>query len=201
MCGHSARRVPGHGIEPDQAWSAGLRRHRPRRLPERPDGRSVGARTRRCSKCCCSAAGRLVSKDQLVERLCEWGDEVSNNAIEVYIHRLRKKIEQGPVRHRHRARPRATAWKRSTPERCRVQCPGDSTAQRTTSSLFGEILDWMLAPLLLHLADEPGADLAGGPGHLQPALRPRARDELTRALSRQDVAAESRAWAMSCATG
>jgi two-component system OmpR family response regulator len=43
-------------------------------------------------------AGRLVSKDQLVERLCEWGEEVSNNAIEVYIHRLRKKIEQGPVR-------------------------------------------------------------------------------------------------------
>jgi two-component system OmpR family response regulator len=30
--------------------------------------------------------GRLVSKDQLVERLCEWGEEVSNNAIEVYIH-------------------------------------------------------------------------------------------------------------------
>ena len=43
-------------------------------------------------------AGRLVSKDQLVERLCEWGEEVSTNAIEVYIHRLRKKIEKGPVR-------------------------------------------------------------------------------------------------------
>ena len=43
-------------------------------------------------------AGRLVSKEQLVERLCEWGDEVSNNAIEVYIHRLRKKIERGPIR-------------------------------------------------------------------------------------------------------
>ncbi|MFZ4651507.1 MAG: response regulator [Rubrivivax sp.] len=43
-------------------------------------------------------AGRLVSKDQLVERLCEWGEEVSTNAIEVYIHRLRKKIEHGPVR-------------------------------------------------------------------------------------------------------
>lgn len=42
--------------------------------------------------------GRLVSKNQLVEHLCEWGDEVSNNAIEVYVHRLRKKIEQGPVR-------------------------------------------------------------------------------------------------------
>ena len=43
-------------------------------------------------------SGRLVSKDQLVERLCEWGEEVSNNAIEVYIHRLRKKIEKDPIR-------------------------------------------------------------------------------------------------------
>ena len=43
-------------------------------------------------------AGRLVSKDQLVERLCEWGEAVSLNAIEVYIHRLRKKIEKGPIR-------------------------------------------------------------------------------------------------------
>jgi len=43
-------------------------------------------------------AGRLVSKDQLVERLCEWGEEVSTNSIEVYIHRLRKKIEKGPIR-------------------------------------------------------------------------------------------------------
>ncbi|HEX5806821.1 MAG TPA: response regulator transcription factor [Macromonas sp.] len=43
-------------------------------------------------------AGRLVSKDQLVDRLCEWGEEVSTNAIEVYIHRLRKKIEKGPIR-------------------------------------------------------------------------------------------------------
>ena len=36
--------------------------------------------------------GRLVSKEQLVDRLCEWGEEVSNNAMEVYIHRLRKKL-------------------------------------------------------------------------------------------------------------
>ena len=43
-------------------------------------------------------SGRLVSKEQLVDRLCEWGEEVSNNAIEVYIHRLRKKIEKGSIR-------------------------------------------------------------------------------------------------------
>lgn len=42
--------------------------------------------------------GRLVSKDQLVEHLCGWGDEVSHNAIEVYVHRLRKKLEQGGVK-------------------------------------------------------------------------------------------------------
>ena len=42
--------------------------------------------------------GRLVSKEQLVDRLCSWGEEVSNNAIEVYVHRLRKKIEKGPIR-------------------------------------------------------------------------------------------------------
>lgn len=43
-------------------------------------------------------AGRLVSKDQLVDQLCSWGEEVSTNAIEVYIHRLRKKLELSPVR-------------------------------------------------------------------------------------------------------
>ena len=42
-------------------------------------------------------AGRLVSKDQLVSHLCEWGEEVSPNAIEVYVHRLRKKLEPGGV--------------------------------------------------------------------------------------------------------
>jgi two-component system OmpR family response regulator len=43
-------------------------------------------------------AGRLVSKDQLVSHLCEWDEEVSPNAIEVYVHRLRKKLEPGGVR-------------------------------------------------------------------------------------------------------
>ncbi|MCE1239778.1 MAG: response regulator transcription factor [Azonexaceae bacterium] len=42
--------------------------------------------------------GRLVSKDQLVDHLCGWGEEVSHNAIEVYVHRLRKKLEPGGVR-------------------------------------------------------------------------------------------------------
>lgn len=42
-------------------------------------------------------AGRLVSKDEIVEHLCEWGEEVSHNAVEVYVHRLRKKLEDSDV--------------------------------------------------------------------------------------------------------
>jgi two-component system OmpR family response regulator len=42
--------------------------------------------------------GRMVSKNQLVDHLCEWGEEVSTNAIEVYVHRLRKKLEPTGVR-------------------------------------------------------------------------------------------------------
>lgn len=36
--------------------------------------------------------GRVVSKEQLVEQLYSYDHEVSQNAIEVYMHRLRKKI-------------------------------------------------------------------------------------------------------------
>lgn len=44
-----------------------------------------------------SRVGRLVSKEQILERLCEWDEEVSLNAIEVYVHRLRKKLEPSGV--------------------------------------------------------------------------------------------------------
>lgn len=43
-------------------------------------------------------AGRLVNKEQIVDHLCEWGDEISTNAVEVYMHRLRKKLEGGGIR-------------------------------------------------------------------------------------------------------
>ena len=41
--------------------------------------------------------GRVVSKEQLVEQLYSYDKEVSQNAIEVYVHRLRKKIAGGGV--------------------------------------------------------------------------------------------------------
>ena len=42
--------------------------------------------------------GRVVNKEQLAEQLYGWDDEVGANAIEVYVHRLRKKLEPGHVR-------------------------------------------------------------------------------------------------------
>jgi len=36
--------------------------------------------------------GRVVSKEQLVEQIYTYDQEVSHNAIEVYVHRLRRKI-------------------------------------------------------------------------------------------------------------
>lgn len=43
-------------------------------------------------------AGRVVAKEQMVEHLCGWDEDVSTNAIEVYVHRLRKKLEPASIR-------------------------------------------------------------------------------------------------------
>jgi two-component system, OmpR family, response regulator len=42
-------------------------------------------------------AGRVVSKEQLVSALSQDGEEIGENAVEVYIHRLRKKLEPAAV--------------------------------------------------------------------------------------------------------
>ena len=42
-------------------------------------------------------SGRVVNKDQLAEELYGWDEEVSANAIEVYVHRLRRKLEPAGV--------------------------------------------------------------------------------------------------------
>jgi two-component system, OmpR family, response regulator len=42
-------------------------------------------------------AERMVNKAQLLDHMCEWGEEVSLNAIEVYVHRLRRKLEAAGV--------------------------------------------------------------------------------------------------------
>jgi two-component system OmpR family response regulator len=40
-----------------------------------------------------SRQGRVVSKEQMIDHLFGFGDDVGSNAIEVYVHRVRKKLE------------------------------------------------------------------------------------------------------------
>jgi two-component system OmpR family response regulator len=42
--------------------------------------------------------GTVASKAQILEGCCDWNSDVSDNAIEVYIHRLRKKLTHGGIR-------------------------------------------------------------------------------------------------------
>jgi DNA-binding response OmpR family regulator len=43
-------------------------------------------------------AGRVLSREQLEERLYAWGEEVESNALEVHIHHLRRKLVPGVIR-------------------------------------------------------------------------------------------------------
>ena len=43
-------------------------------------------------------AGRVLSREQLVERLYAWGEEIESNAIEVHVHHLRRKLAPEVIR-------------------------------------------------------------------------------------------------------
>jgi two-component system, OmpR family, response regulator len=43
-------------------------------------------------------AGRVMSREQLAERLYAWGEEVESNAIDVHVHHLRRKLSPGTIR-------------------------------------------------------------------------------------------------------
>ncbi|GAB4413092.1 MAG: response regulator transcription factor [Sideroxydans sp.] len=62
-------------------------------------GESVELTTRELSvlEALISRIGWVTSKEQLLERLYSYTEEASSNAIEVYIHRLRKKLEPAGV--------------------------------------------------------------------------------------------------------
>ena len=42
-------------------------------------------------------AGRVVSKQQIIDAIAPWGDDLTLNAVEVYVSRLRLKIEGAGV--------------------------------------------------------------------------------------------------------
>ncbi len=40
----------------------------------------------------------MVSKEQIIDLLCQWDEELSANAVEVYVHRLRRKLEPAAMK-------------------------------------------------------------------------------------------------------
>ena len=43
-------------------------------------------------------AGRVLSREQLEQRLYSWGSEVDSNAVEVHVHHLRRKLGPALIR-------------------------------------------------------------------------------------------------------
>ena len=41
--------------------------------------------------------GKVVSKEQMLEKLCNFDADISDNALEVYLHRLRKKLDHSGI--------------------------------------------------------------------------------------------------------
>jgi two-component system OmpR family response regulator len=41
--------------------------------------------------------GKVVSKEQMLEKLCNFDQDISDNALEVYLHRLRKKLDHSDI--------------------------------------------------------------------------------------------------------
>lgn len=45
-----------------------------------------------------SRPGQILSRGQLEEKLYGWGDEINSNAVEVYVHKLRRKLGAQAIR-------------------------------------------------------------------------------------------------------
>jgi two-component system, OmpR family, response regulator len=41
--------------------------------------------------------GKVVNKEQMLEKLCNFDEDISDNALEVYLHRLRKKLDHSDI--------------------------------------------------------------------------------------------------------
>jgi len=90
------RRAAGRA-EPEYAW--GAVRVRPATREVTLDGRPVqlSAREWAVLEPLIARPGRVLSRQQLEEKLYAWRDDISSNAVEVYIHGVRKKLGAGLI--------------------------------------------------------------------------------------------------------
>lgn len=59
---------------------------------------ALSARERALLEILMQQPGRMASKAQIIDLMCAHGESVSANAVEVYVHRLRKKLAAGGVK-------------------------------------------------------------------------------------------------------
>ncbi len=90
------RRADGRA-EPEYAW--GAVRVRPATREVSVDGQPVtlSAREWAVLEPLIARPGRVLSRQQLEEKLYSWRDDISSNAVEVYIHGVRKKLGAGLI--------------------------------------------------------------------------------------------------------
>ncbi|MFT4194898.1 winged helix-turn-helix domain-containing protein, partial [Ottowia sp.] len=90
------RRADGRA-EPEYAW--GAVRVRPATREVTLDGRPVtlSAREWAVLEPLIARPGRVLSRQQLEEKLYAWRDDISSNAVEVYIHGVRRKLGAGLI--------------------------------------------------------------------------------------------------------
>ena len=97
--------------------------------------------SRRAGVARCCAPGKVVAKDQLHGRLFPLESEAKADAIEVYVHRLRRKLDGAARAHRHPARA-------GLPAR-----GGEAvSAGKTARGLQSRLLWWLLPSLALLVA-------------------------------------------------
>lgn len=81
-------------------WQHGELEYDPAAHVARWQGRTLELTARELSllEALMAQPNRVLSKAQLQEKLYGWGDELESNALEVHVHRLRRKIDPGIVR-------------------------------------------------------------------------------------------------------
>jgi two-component system OmpR family response regulator/two-component system response regulator QseB len=87
-----------HGVAREQLQAGGVLLDPAARTVMR-DGQAVGLSTREFDllQALMLNPGRVLTRDQLEQRLYPWGQEVESNAVEVHVHHLRRKLGNGMI--------------------------------------------------------------------------------------------------------
>jgi two-component system response regulator QseB len=91
------RRAQGR---PEPVWRHGALEYWPAAKRAVWQGRAVDLTTREASllELLLANPRRVLSKDQIIDKLYGFGEEIESNALEVYVHHLRRKIAPRIVR-------------------------------------------------------------------------------------------------------